>query len=201
MKKKGNTRKESGKMTCEEFRSYRYSYGMSQEEWAEAVGISAGLVKQIETKKRECSAKTAGKVWEFIGAGGAAHRSGSRLHGLEERILYDIFLEHMEKMDGKEAAGYAAKCIRPLLRTFSKASACDSQDAQKKYFDFLEAFLHAMQLAAAEYADLVKEGKDMPDIRADLTGFVNRQIRKVRQARDMPAPEETDENGQYTLFL
>lgn len=201
MKKKLDTGKEPQKMTCEEFRRYRYSYKMSQEEWANAVGISVPMVKLIETNKRDCSAKTAEKVWEFIGSGMAVHHSDSRLQVLEERILYDIFLEHMENMDMREASGYAAKCIRPLLRALSKASYCSSLDAQKKYFDFLEAFLYTMHMAASEYAVMANEGKAIPDIRNGLIGFADKQIRKARQAANMQVSNETDEDGQYRLPL
>lgn len=201
MEKKSDIQKGYRKMACEEFQNYRYSYKMSQKEWAEAVGISTALVKQIETRKRDCSAKTAGKVWEFIGANGAAHRAGSGPMELEERILYDIFLGHMEKLAGREAAGYAAKCIRPLQKALSKASECSSPDAQKKYFDFLEAFLSAMQLAASEYASLADDGEAMPDLRDGLTGFAGKQIRKIRQGGNQPVPEKQDGDGQYSLFL
>lgn len=89
MRKSSGKKKESGKMTSEEFRSLRNSYGMSQKEWADAVGISAAMVKLIETDRQACSIKTAEKVWEFAGSAGTAYRK--RLDGLEEHILYDIF--------------------------------------------------------------------------------------------------------------
>lgn len=200
MKKKGDIRKDYRKMTGEEFREYRYSYAMSQEEWAKAIDISTASVKRIETNKMECSAKTAGKVWEFIGTGGAAHRVQFEHLGLEDRMLYDIFLEHMEKIAEKEAAGYAAKCIYPLRKTLSKASACSSLDAQKNYFDFLEIFLLAMHIVASEYVDLANKGEAFPDMRDDLVKLVRKRLRKMSQTEGRLGSEKQDEYGQRSLF-
>lgn len=199
MKNDIGKKKESGKMTSEEFRSCRNSYGMSQNEWAEAVGISPALVKKIETGKQPCSAKTAEKIWEFMGSGGAAYRTGG-LHGLEEHVLYDIFFEHMEKLDEKEAAGYAAKCIRPLIKSLSKASGCSSPDAQKKYFDFIEMFLSAMHIVASECVGMANDGKPVSDMRMELIEFMDKKIRKMKQEEKTPDLEETDADGQYRFF-
>lgn len=196
---KKNNLKKSGQMTCEEFRGYRNSYGMSQKEWAVAVGISSGLVKLIETGKNTCSVKTADKVWEFIGSCGAAYRT-TGADGLEEHILYDIFIEHMKKMEQKEAASYAAKCIRPLMKSLSKASECNTTDAQKRYFDFLEIFLYTMHVAASEYASMANDGKTVPDIRMELIEFMGEKMKKIRQQEGTDESGGLDGDGQYSLF-
>lgn len=199
MKNDMQKKKEPVKMTSEEFRSYRYSYGMSQKEWAEAVGVSPALVKMIETDKQSCSVKTAEKVWEFIGSGSVSNRNAG-LKGLEERILYDIFLEHMDKLDEKEAAGYAAKCVRPLRKVISKASECSSPDAQKKYFDFVEMLLSAMHLASSEYIGMANGGKPVSDIRMELIEFLYTKIKMMKHEEGISLSGSQDEGGQCSLF-
>lgn len=199
MKKSVGKIKEYGRMASEEFRELRHSCGMSQKEWADAVGISLALVKKIETGKQACSGKTAEKIWGFMGTKGTAYQADG-LDGLEEHILYDIFIEHMKKMGGKDAAIYAGKCARPLLRALYKAAGCGSADAQKKYFDFLEMFLSVMHIAASECAGMANGGKTVSNIRMELIEFVDKKIKKMKQEENILLAGGQEEDGQLNLF-
>ncbi len=194
-KKKG-----SGEMTSDEFRSFRHSYGMSQKEWAEAVGISPALVKKIETGRQPCSGKTAEKVWGFIGPG-AAHRAAG-LQGLAGHVLYDIFFESLDKMDEKEAASCAQNCARQLMGALIKASECGTGEAQKRYFDFLKMFLSTMNMVASECTSLANDGRPVPDMQRELTEFIGMEINRIKQQdNNISLSGSQEEGGQYSLFL
>lgn len=199
MKKNTDKRKEAKKMTSQEFKGCRYSYGMNQNQWAEAIGISLALVKKIETGRQACSAKTAEKIWQFMGSVGATY-STTDMHGLEEHILYDIFYGHMENPNEKEASHCAAECVRHLTMAFSKASRCSSPDAKKKYFDSIEIFLSAMEIAAPEFVGMANDGKSIADIRMDILAFMDQKIKKMKQEEDMMLSGRLDGDGQYNLL-
>lgn len=129
-----------GQEACQKFTECRHSHGMSQKQRAEALGISYGLVKRIEARTIACSERTMLKAQKFMDACDTRPDAPDR-HGLEEHVLYDVFLTNMRQIPVKEASEYAGKCTRSLLAALSKASGCTSPDAQKRYFEFLECSL------------------------------------------------------------
>lgn len=105
----------------------------------------------------------------------------------------------MEKLEAEEAAGYAAKCIRPLRKALKEASVCSSSDAQKKYFDFLGIFLSEMSAAASACIGMVNEEKPVSDICMGLNKFINNNINKMKQGKELSKSRKQELEGQMNI--
>lgn len=184
---------------CEEFTECRLSRRMNQKQWAEAVGISYGLVKRIEARTIACSKKTMTQVRQFMDSCDACPDTPD-LHELEEHVLYDIFLTNMRQLSKKEAAEYAGKCTRSLRDTLSGASRCNTPDAQKKYFEFVDMFLKALSLTSVSSVDAANRGLDLPVITDEIVSFTNKKISKSTSPADTARPENKAENFQMSLL-
>lgn len=125
---------------CETFKQIRISYNMNQEQWADATGISYGLVKRIEAHTIKCSSKTKIKVHNFMEQNQNTPDQPD-LHDLESHILFDIFLTYLNQVSKMEASICAGKCTKALQGILSYAHKCDSSQTQKSYFQFLEQTL------------------------------------------------------------
>lgn len=184
---------------CDEFRNCRYRYGMTQEEWAEKIGISLGLVKRIETYTIAYSKKTREKVDKFMETY-EIYPNIPNMHELEELILYDIFFTHMQHLSKKDAMNYAQECTRSLRNTLLKASRCSTPDAQKIFFDFVSIFLKALSRSAVLIVDTTGKSTDCMLSTDDLVSVVEKKIKKITNQVDTAQADNKEEYHQETIF-
>lgn len=185
---------------CETFEQIRISYHMTQEQWAKAIGISYGLVKRIESRTIKCSSKTKVKVRNFIDQFNANQESPD-LHGLEAHILYDVLLSHMEQIPKKDASVWSARCTKAFQNILSYASALESADAQKIYFQFLEQLLTMLSYATADAVEDIKQGEDILNINHGLKAIFNgKQITRFKNSADIMVSKGGEITYQNSLF-
>lgn len=184
---------------CETFEQLRISYQMNQEQWAQAVGISYGLVKRIESHTIKCSNKTKIKVRSFIDQY-SSNQDAPDLHGLEAHILYDVFLSHMEQLPKKEAFLWSARCTKAFQDIISYASKFDSSEMQKTYFQFLEQLLTMLSLLSADVVTDIKQGEDILNINHGLkTIFSGKQITRFKSSSNIMVSKEGEVTYQNSL--
>lgn len=177
---------------CEEFTEYRHRYGMNQKDWAKTVGISYGLVKRIENQTITCSKKTWDLVMQFVNSCESPPNSYDT-HSLEDRVLYDIFITNMGKLTKKEAATYAIKCTCSLRDTLSKVSECSSPEAQKRYFEMINAFFEALYTTACDSLEIINKGTHMPDFKGKIVQDTKRLIANAAHPKKTGKAEDSTE--------
>lgn len=182
---------------CETFEEIRMSYNMNQKQWAQAVGISYGLVKRIEAHTIKCSSKTKVKVRNFTDRY-HANQNTPDLHGLEAHILYDIFLSHMEQIPKKEASVCSARCTKLFQDILSPAAECKSADTQQIYFQYLEQLLTTLALATADAATDINNGTDILNINHGIKNvFTGKQVAKFKNSANVIVSKNGEVNHQY----
>lgn len=185
---------------CETFGQIRNSYHMTQEQWAQAVGISYGLVKRIESHTIKCSSKTKAKVHSFIELYNS-NQNAPDLHGLEAHILYDVFLSHMEQIPKRDASVWSARCTKAFQNILSSASAFESADEQKIYFQFLEQLLTMLSLVSADAVADIKKGEDILNINHGLKDIFNgKQITRFKNSSNIMVSKDGAVTRQNSLF-
>lgn len=185
---------------CEAFEQLRNSYNMTQREWAQAVGISYGLVKRIEAHTIKCSSKTKAKVHSFE-VRYNSNQGAPDLHGLEAHILYDVLLSHMEQTPKKEAGVCSARCTKALQDILAHTSELKSADTQKTYFQFLEQALTMLSLATNDIVTAINQGEDVLNINHGLKGiFDGRQVTKFKKSGIITVSKEGEVIWLNSLF-
>ena len=152
---------------CNSFKEKRIKCGMDQKEWAEVIGISLGLVKGIEGHVRRCTPSTEEKVKKYMEQFYASPDAPDT-HSLEERILHDVFLDHMGMIGKKEAAYYADPCIMSICKILSLSDNLGTKDGQKLYFQNLAILLNMLTIASYESTGAITDGLDVLDIAIKL---------------------------------
>lgn len=191
---------EAERKDCETFEQLRISYQMNQEQWAQAVGISYGLVKRIESHTIRCSDKTKVKVRSFMDQYGS-NQDAPDLHGLEAHILYDVFLSHMGQVPKKDASLWSARCARAFQDILSRASGFDSAEMQKTYFQFLEQLLTMLSLLSADVATDIRQGEDILNINHGLKAVFNgKQVARFKSSPNIMVSKEGEVTYQNSLF-
>lgn len=198
-KKRKSTLTKAEEEECRIFVEHRLSCRMNQKQWAEAVGISYGLVKRIEARSIACSAKTSAKVQHFLNSCDIRPDTPD-MHGLEDHILFDVFLTNMGQLSGKDASAYAGHCTRALQHALSVAARCSSPDAQKKYFDFVDMFLTVLSISADTAVDAANRNCDISSIKEDLAAFTNKKIHKVSSPAEASRQEYSGGGTQMSLL-
>lgn len=185
---------------CEAFEQLRNSYHMTQHEWAQAVGISYGLVKRIEAHTIKCSSKTKAKVHSFE-IRYNSNQDAPDLHGLEAHILYDVLLSHMEQIPKKEAGVCSARCTKALQDILAHTSEVESADVQKTYFQFLEQALTMLSLATNDIVTAINQGEDVLNINQGLKDiFDGKQVTKFKKSGIVIVSKNGEVNWQNNLF-
>lgn len=185
---------------CETFEHIRNSYHMTQEQWAQAIGISYGLVKRIESHTIKCSSKTKVKVQSFIEQYNS-NQDSPDLHGLEAHILYDVFLSHMNQIPKKDASIWSARCTKAFQNILSSASAFESADMQKTYFQFLEQLLTMLSLVSADAIADIRQGEDVLNINHGLKDIFNgKQITRFKNSSNIMVSKGGEVTYQNSLF-
>lgn len=185
---------------CNDFKEKRIKCGMDQKEWAEVIGISLGLVKGIEGQMRRCTPSTEEKVKKYMKHFHAAPDVPDT-RGLEERILYDVFLSHMGMMGKKDAAYYADPCIMSICKILSVSDNLGTKDEQKLYFQNLAIFLDLLSCASYEFASAITDGLDVLDIAGKLhSDFIKKLVKNYKTAREASIPKKEEEEKQLSFF-
>lgn len=185
---------------CNDFKEKRIKCGMGQKEWAETIGISLGLVKGIEGHVRRCTPGTEEKVKKYMGQ---FHTSPDipDTRSLEERILHDVFLDHMGMMGKKEAAYYADTCITEICKILSWADKSGTKNEQKLYFQNLAIFLNMLTLASHESTSAITDSLDVLVIAKRLhSDFVKQLAKNYKTARETSVPKKEEAEKQLSLF-
>ena len=195
--KKKNELTKKEQEVCEEFSKCRIRYGMTQEEWARAIGISHGLVKRIESHTISCSKKTMTKVRQYMDSCDVCPDIPD-LHDLEHHILYYIFLTHMERLPKKEAAEYAGQCARSLRDTLLHMSECTTAGKQKNIYKLMDMYLKALSrvVSSTNVADVEM---NFPDITNELASLTEKKIKKTASPADTDIPASSNQFGQMCL--
>lgn len=184
---------------CETFKQIRISYNMNQKQWADATGISYGLVKRIEAHTIKCSSKTKTKVRNFMEQNQNTPDQPD-LHDLEAHILFDIFLTHLNQVSKKEASICAGRCTKALQGILSYAPKCDSSSAQKVYFQFLEQVFTALSFASSDMISEISKGTDILNINKGMKNiFTGKLITKYKNSADVIVSRNGDVSRQYNL--
>lgn len=185
---------------CNDFKEKRIKCGMNQKEWAAATGISLGLVKSIENHVRRCTPGTEEKVKKYIEQFHASPDIPDT-RSLEERILHDVFLTHMDKTGKKEAAYYAGPCIMSICKILSGADKLVTKNEQKLYFQNLAIFLDMLTLVSYESTSAITDGLDVLDIAGKLhSDFIKKLLKNYKTARESPVPKKEEAEKQLSLF-
>lgn len=198
-KKRKSTLTKAEEEECRIFVEHRLSCRMNQKQWAEAVGISYGLVKRIEARSIACSAKTRAKVQHFLNSCDIRPDTPD-MHGLEDHILYDVFLTNMKQLSRKDAAECAGHCTRSLQHALSRAAGCSSPDARKKYFDFIDMFLTVLSISVDTAVDAANRNHDISGIKEDLAAFTNKKIHKASSPAEASRQEYSGGGTQMSLL-
>lgn len=197
-KKQKNTLTGKDILFCNDFKEKRIKCGMNQKEWADAIGISLGLVKGIEGYTRRCTPNTEKKVKDYMAL---FHADASDTRSLEERILYDIFLSYMGKIGKNEADYYATPCIQSLQKILSHADSFETRNEQVQYFQYLSTSLWMLNHISTESASAITDGLDVIDIVGKLyPDFVKKLDKHYKNASENPAPKKEEKTQQLSLF-
>ena len=185
---------------CNSFKEKRIKCGMDQKEWAEVIGISLGLVKGIEGHVRRCTPSTEEKVKKYMGQFYASPDAPDT-HSLEERILHDVFLDHMGMIGKKEAAYYADPCIMSICKILSLSDNLGTKDGQKLYFQNLAILLNMLTIASYESTGAITDGLDVLDIAIKLRAdFIKKLDKNYKTARETSVPKKEETEKQLSLF-
>ena len=185
---------------CNNFKEKRIKCGMDQKEWAEVIGISLGLVKGIEGHVRRCTPSTEEKVKKYMGQFYASPDAPDT-HSLEERILHDVFLDHMGMIGKKEAAYYADPCIMSICKILSLSDNLGTKDGQKLYFQNLAILLNMLTIASYESTGAITDGLDVLDIAIKLRAdFIKKLDKNYKTARETSVPKKEETEKQLSLF-
>lgn len=185
---------------CESFRRLRVSCQMNQEQWAQATGISFGLVKKIEAHASRCSEKTKIMVQNFIDQYHPGQDAPDIL-GLETHILRDIFLQHMKHIPKNDAAVLSARCTRQMQDILAPASGLESSAMQTAYFQYLEQMMTIIAFAAADAVPVISRGENILDTKNGLRSvFTPKQITKYKQNETMYVSDDGEVSYQHSLF-
>lgn len=185
---------------CESFRLLRVSCQMNQQQWAQATGLSYGLVKRIEAHTIRCSGKTKAKVQNFIDQYPSLQEVPDFLD-LETHILRDVFLDHMKHIPKKDAMVLSARCARKLKEILGYASGLDSPGMQAIYFQYLEQLLTVLSSAAGDAVPAISKEENVLDAKSGLrTVFKTEQIKKCEQTGKMHVAKDGEVTYQYSLF-
>lgn len=160
MKKNNSQNSQTGTpddMVCTEFIRNRLRYGMTQKEWADAIGVSHPLVKRIESGTIRCSEKTIKKMENFM-QGRNSSPNPHAFHTLEEYILSSILLTSMNHLGQDAAASYAHKCTCSLWNLISGIKLCPTAETQGNYIDFLQHLLDLTSTFADDNIDAIQSG-------------------------------------------
>ena len=199
-KKQKETLTDKDILSCDDFKEKRLRCNKSQQEWANAVGISLGLVKGIEGYTRRCTPKTEEKVKHYLAQLHATEDTPDT-RSLEARILNDVFLSHMNKMGKNQAEFYAGSCISHVQKILSIADNFKTPNEQKLYFQYLSISLQMLKTASSDSSRAISDGLNVPDIARTLyPGFVNKLAKTYKSARENPAPENGTNIKQPSLF-
>ena len=199
-KKQKKTLTDKDIYACNDFKEKRIKCGMGQKEWAETIGISLGLVKGIEGHVRRCTPGTEEKVKKYIGQ---FHTSPDipDTRSLEERILHDVFLDHMGMMGKKEAAYYSDSCIMSICKILSGADKLGTKDEQKLYFQYLDKFLDMLTSASYKSACAITDNLDVLDIVIKLRAdFIKKLDKNYKTAMETSVPKKEETEKQLSLF-
>lgn len=185
---------------CNDFKEKRIKCGMDQKKWAEVIGISLGLVKGIEGHVRRCTPCTEEKVKKYMGQF-HAFPDIPDTRSLEERILHDVFLDHMGMMGKKDAAYYSDSCIMSICKILSGADKLGTKDEQKLYFQYLDIFLDMLTSASYKSACAITDNLDALDIVIKLcAGFIKKLDKNYKTAMEASVPKEEEAEKQLSLF-
>ena len=185
---------------CNNFKEKRIKCGMDQKEWAEVIGISLGLVKGIEEHVRRCTPSTEEKVKKYMEQFYASPDAPDT-HSLEERILHDVFLDHMGMIGKKEAAYYADPCIMSICKILSLSDNLGTKDGQKLYFQNLAILLNMLTIASYESTGAITDGLDVLDIAIKLRAdFIKKLDKNYKTARETSVPKKEETEKQLSLF-
>ena len=185
---------------CNSFKEKRIKCGMDQKEWAEVIGISLGLVKGIEGHVRRCTPSTEEKVKKYMEQFYASPDAPDT-HSLEERILHDVFLDHMGMIGKKEAAYYADPCIMSICKILSLSDNLGTKDGQKLYFQNLAILLNMLTIASYESTGAITDNLDVLDIAIKLRAdFIKKLDKNYKTARETSVPKKQETEKQLSLF-
>lgn len=185
---------------CNDFKEKRIKCGMDQKEWAEVIGISLGLVKGIEGHVRRCTPSTEEKVKKYMEQFYASPDAPDT-HSLEERILHDVFLDHMGMIGKKEAAYYADPCIMSICKILSLSDNLGTKDGQKLYFQNLAILLNMLTIASYESTGAITDGLDVLDVAIKLRAdFIKKLDKNYKTARETSVPKKEETEKQLSLF-
>ncbi len=185
---------------CNDFKEKRIKCGMGQKEWAKVIGISLGLVKGIEGHMRRCTPGTEEKVKKYM-VQFHASLDIPDTRSLEERILHDVFLDHMGMMGKKEASYYSDSCIMSIRKILSGADKLRTKDEQKLYFQHLDIFLGMLTSASYKSACAITDNLDVLDIVIKFcTDFNQKLDKKYKTARETSVPKKEEAEKQLSFF-
>lgn len=185
---------------CESFRLFRISYQMNQKQWAEAIGISYGLVKRIEAHTIRCSEKTKAKIQNYIEQC-PSPQDAPDLLGLEAHVLRDVFLTHMDHTPKKEAMTLSARCARKLQEILGYASSLESPSMQSTYYRYVGQLLDVLSLSTADAVPAINDGKDILNIKQGLQSvFTGKQITKFKHSGNVIISDTGEVSYQYSIF-
>ena len=172
---------------------------MNQKEWADAIGISYSLVKRIESHTIGYSPKTKKKVESYIEKHPIVP-STTKLDGLEEHILFDIFLSNVSQRVEQDAIDDVCKCVRHLHNLISNAKDSSSPHELTNYFNFLQQLLYAAKSATAENIGLINKGKFPLDMEKELKSAFSRIDTAEAAETSKKSGKSNQIEGQSTLF-
>lgn len=199
-KKQKETLTDKDILSCDDFKEKRLRCNKSQQEWANAVGISLGLVKGIEGYTRRCTPKTEEKVKHYLAQLHATEDTPDT-RSLEARILNDVFLSHMNKMGKTQAEFYAGPCISHVQEILSAADRFKTPNEQKLYFQYLSVSLWMLKTASSDFFCTTTDGQNVLEIAEKLySDFVNKLAKIYKSAKETPAPENGTNIKQPSLF-
>lgn len=185
---------------CNSFKEKRIKFGMDQKEWAKVIGISLGLVKGIEGHVRRCTPSTEEKIKKYMGQFYASPDAPDT-RSLEERILHDVFLDHMGMIGKKEAAYYADPCIMSICKILSLSDNLGTKDGQKLYFQNLAILLNMLTIASYESTGAITDGLDVLDVAIKLRAdFIKKLDKNYKTARETYIPKKEEAEKQLSLF-
>lgn len=184
--------------SCNNFKKTRIRYDMSQKEWADAIGVSLGLVKGIEGHMRKCTESTKNQVENYKIQHRTAPDSPDVL-SLEKHVLSDVFLTHMGMIGKNEAISCADSCMESICEILSNADKFKTKDEQKLCFQHMDIFLDMLISASYQAISAIKDGLDVLDIAArQKTDFIKELSKNYKDTRETPVSKEEAE-GQMTL--
>lgn len=111
-----------------------------------------------------------------------------------EWILYIPFYLSYENQElDNETIAHATEYIKALRKILSQKFKCNSPDAQKIYFQFLEDAFTTLYLASADIVSDINKGEDVLNIDNGLNKvFTDDQITKIKKFKE----KHTSDNGE-----